>query len=206
MDTKHKSNTLAPVQRKTLEFLRNFIAEHGFAPTLKDICSSIGAKSPSTAHFHLERLEKKGFLRRGEEGALELLDCDTPELSPMTVPLCGVIAAGSPIEAIENPNMIDIPPSMCDGRGEVYCLEVSGDSMIEDHICDGDIVIIRKQSTANNGDTVVAVFPDETATLKKFRSLRTGGAMLIPANSEMQPIKVDKVEIRGVMIGLLRIH
>ncbi len=200
----HKTSSLAPVQRKTLEFLRNFMAEHGFAPTLKDICNSIGVKSPSTAHFHLERLESKGFIQRGEDGAMELMDCDSPEMSPTAVPLAGVIAAGRPIEAIEQQTMIDIPPSMINGKGEIYCLEVSGESMIDEHICDGDIVVIRKQDTAENGQIVVALLDDGTATLKKYRRLKSGQVMLIPANPALQPITLDSVTVQGRVIGIMR--
>src|SRR3954471_5328472 len=89
-----KSNSLAPVQRQTLEFLRSFIADKGFAPTLKDIAERIGVKSLSTAHFHLERLEDKGFIKRGVDGFLELIESVKPQLGPTAVPLVGVIAAG----------------------------------------------------------------------------------------------------------------
>ncbi len=199
-----QSSTLAPVQRQTLEFLRNFLAEHGYAPPLKAIADFIGVKSPSTAHFHLERLENKGFIRRGAEGLLELLDRVTPELGPSAVPLVGVIAAGRPIEAIEQATMIEIPPSMINGRGEVYCLEVSGDSMIDEHICDRDVVVIKKQSAAEDGQIVVALLEDGSATLKRYRRLKSGQVMLIPANPTMQPITVDKVTIQGRLIGVIR--
>src|SRR5690606_27976169 len=134
--TVYRSSTLAPVQRQTLEFLRNFIAEKGYGPTLKDIAEHIGVKSVSTAHFHLERLENKGFIRRGDDGSIELIESAKPQLGPTAVPLSGVIAAGMPIEAIEQTTMIDVPSSMISGRGEIYCLEVSGESMIDAHICD----------------------------------------------------------------------
>lgn len=199
-----QSSTLAPVQRQTLEFLRNFLAEKGYAPALKDIADFIGVKSPSTAHFHLERLENKGFIRRGEDGMLELLDRVTPELGPTAVPLVGVIAAGRPIEAIEQSTTIEIPPGMIDGRGEVYCLEVSGNSMIDEHICDRDIVVIKKQDTAEDGQIVVALLSDGNATLKRFRRLKNGQVMLIPANPTMQPITVDRVSIQGRLIGVIR--
>lgn len=199
-----RSNTLAPVQRQTLEFLRNFIAENGYAPTLKTIAQHIGVKSASTAHFHLERLENKGFIRRGSDGLLELINISKPELSPSSVPLVGVIAAGRPIDAIEDKTMIEIPPSMITGRGEVYCLEVSGDSMIEAHICDGDIVVIRKQENAENEQIVVALLEDGSATLKKYRRLRNGKVMLIPANPTMSPMTLDGIEIQGRLIGVLR--
>lgn len=199
-----QSSTLAPVQRQTLEFLRNFLADKGYAPSLKAIADFIGVKSASTAHFHLERLEQKGFIRRGAEGMLELLDRVTPELGPSAVPLVGVIAAGRPIEAIEQSTTIEIPPSMIDGRGEVYCLEVSGNSMIDEHICDRDVVVIKKQDGAEDGQIVVALLDDGSATLKRYRRLKSGQVMLIPANPTMQPITVDKVTIQGRLIGVIR--
>lgn len=199
-----KTSTLAPVQRATLEYLRNFIAENGFAPTLKDIAQHIGVRSTSTAHFHLERLVDKGFIKRESEGGLELVEQELPELSPSAVPLVGVIAAGTPIEALEDKTMIDIPPSLIDGRGEVYCLEVSGNSMIDAHICDGDIVVIKKQEVADDGQIVVALLDDGSATLKKYRRLKNGKVMLVPANPTMSPITVDQVSIQGRLIGVIR--
>jgi len=201
----YRSSTLAPVQRATLEYLRNYLAEHGYGPTLKDIADHIGVKSPSTAHFHLERLESKGFIKRGEDGSLELIEATRPELGPTAVPLVGVIAAGMPIEAIERgPVMVDIPGSMLAGRGEVYCLEVSGDSMIDAHICDGDVVVIRKQESASDGEIIVALLDDGTTTLKTFRRLKGGKVMLVPANRTMPPITLDGVGIQGKVIGVIR--
>ncbi|MCB0338266.1 MAG: transcriptional repressor LexA [Bdellovibrionales bacterium] len=200
-----KSSTLAPVQRQTLEYLRNFIADKGFGPTLRDIADYIGVKSPSTAHFHLERLEDKGFIRRGEDGSIELIESKRPELGPTAVPLVGVIAAGLPIEAIEDRStMIELPSTMVESRGEVYCLEVSGESMIDEHICDGDIVVVRKQDHADNGQIVVALLEDGSATLKTYRRLKNGKVMLIPANPALKPIMLDQVEIQGTLIGVLR--
>lgn len=199
-----KSSTLAPVQRQTLEFLRNFIAEKGYGPTLKDISERIGVKSLSTAHFHLERLEDKGFIRRGEDGFIELIESNIPQLGPTAVPLVGVIAAGVPIEAIEDTTMVEIPSSMIDGRGEVFCLEVSGDSMIDAHICDRDMVVVRKQDTAVDGEIVVALLEDNSATLKTFRRLKNGKVMLIPANRTMTPITLDRVTVQGKVIGVIR--
>ena len=199
-----KSSTLAPVQRQTLEFLRNFIADKGYGPTLKEIAQHIGVKSLSTAHFHLERLEHKGFIRRGDDGMIELVECARPELGPTAVPLVGVIAAGMPIEAIENKTMVDIPSAMIDGRGEVYCLEVSGDSMIDAHICDGDLVVVKRQESADNGQIVVALLDDGTATLKTYRRLKNGKVMLIPANPAMVPLTLDGVAIQGRVVGVIR--
>lgn len=198
------TSTLAPVQRQTLDFLRGFLADKGYAPSLKDIADGIGVRSVSTAHFHLERLENKGFIKRGDEGMLEIMDRPRPELGPTAVPLVGVIAAGQPIEAIEQSTTIEIPPSMVDGRGEVYCLEVSGNSMIDEHICDRDIVVIKKQDSAEDGQIVVALLEDGSATLKRYRRLKNGSVMLIPANPTMQPITVERVTIQGRLIGVLR--
>lgn len=199
-----KTSTLATVQRQTLEFLRQFLADRGYAPTLKEIADHIGVKSVSTAHFHLERLEQKGFIRRGEDSMIELVDVEKPQLGPTAVPLAGVIAAGRPIEAVQQNTWIDIPPNMIDGRGEVYCLEVSGDSMIDAHICDGDLVVIKKQDSANDGQIVVALLEDGTATLKYYRRLKTGQVMLIPANQKLEPITLDKVTVQGRLIGVIR--
>ncbi len=199
-----KTSTLAPVQRQTLEFLRNFIADRGYAPSLKDIAEHIGVKSLSTAHFHLERLVDKGFINRGEDGSLEIVEVSTPQLGPTAVPLVGVIAAGVPIEAIEQKTMIDIPSNMLDGKGEVFCLEVSGNSMIDAHICDRDIVVIKRQDFANDGEIVVALLEDGSATLKTYRRLKNGKVMLIPANQAMKPMTLDEVTIQGKVVGLLR--
>jgi repressor LexA len=198
------TSTLATVQRQTLEFLRNFIADRGYAPTLKDISQHIGVKSLSTAHFHLERLVDKGFIRRGEDGMVELVESSKPQLGPTTVPLVGVIAAGIPIEAIEDKTYIDVPSNMISGRGEVFCLEVSGESMIDAHICDRDIVVVRRQEIADDGDIIVACLDDGSATLKTYRRLKNGKVMLIPANPAMKPITLDKVTVKGKVIGIMR--
>ncbi|NDC38910.1 MAG: transcriptional repressor LexA [Proteobacteria bacterium] len=203
-ETGVRSSTLAPVQRQTLEFVRNFMADRGYAPSLKEIAEHIGVRSLSTAHFHLERLTDKGFIKRGSDGALELVEVSKPELGPTAVPLVGLIAAGMPIEAIENSTMIDIPSNMIPTRGEVFCLEVSGNSMIEDHICDGDVIVVQRQESADDGQIIVALLEDGTATLKRYRRLKNGKVMLIPANSSMAPITVDKVGIQGRLIGVIR--
>lgn len=202
-----KSHSLAPVQRQTLEYLRNFISEHGFGPTLKDIANYIGVRSPSTAHFHLTRLEEKGFLTRGDDGSVELLERQELHTTsqPFAVPLLGLIAAGSPIEAIEDTTVtVDVPPQFLDSRGEIFCLQVAGDSMIDAHIMDGDVIIVRKQDTADDGQIVVALLEDGTATLKTLRRAKGGKIMLLPHNPKHSPITVDKVDIQGRMVGLLR--
>ena len=205
-DTNHRSHSLAPVQRETLEFLRRFISDNGYGPTLKDIAQYIGVRSVSTAHFHLSRLEDKGFIMRGEDGSIELMEREELRnvAGPCAVPLLGHIAAGSPIEAIEDTSvMIDIPPQFIDRRGEIYCLQVTGDSMIDAHIMDGDVIIVRRQESADDGEIVVAVL-EGNATVKTFRRLKGGKIMLMPHNVAHQPIPADNAEIRGRVIGLVR--
>jgi len=206
-DASFLSHSLAPVQRQTLEFLRTFIADHGYGPTLKDIANYIGVRSPSTAHFHLSRLEDKGFIERGEDGSIELIERKElkNDAGPCEVPLLGLIAAGSPIEAIEdNSVMIEIPQQFLEPRKEIYCLQVTGDSMIDAHIMDGDLIIVSKQDTADNGQIVVAMLEDGSATVKTFRRLKGGKVMLVPHNPNHQPITVDNVDIQGRVVGLLR--
>lgn len=202
-----RSFSLAPVQRQTLEYLRGYISDKGYAPTLKDIASYIGVRSPSTAHFHLSRLEDKGFIRRGEDGSIELIDREELKTSagPCAVPLLGLIAAGSPIEAIEDTSvMVDIPPQFLDRHHEVFCLQVTGDSMIDAHIMDGDVIVVSKQDTADNGQIVVALLDDGSATVKTFRRLKGGKVMLLPHNPAHKPITVDNVHIQGRVVGLIR--
>ena len=201
------SHSLAPVQRQTLEFLRNFVAERGYGPTLKDICTFLGVRSPSTAHFHLGRLEDKGFIKKGEDGSITLVEKQevTTPLGPTAVPLLGLIAAGHPIEAIEDSSVsIDLPPQFIDHRGEIFCLQVTGDSMIDAHIMDGDIIVIRRQDTADDGQIVVALLEDNSATVKTFRRLKGGKVMLVPHNPQHKPITLDKVDIQGIVTGLIR--
>jgi len=203
------STVLPPMQRMTLLFMREYIARHGFAPTLKDIALHLGVRSASTAHFHLERLVQKGYLTKGAQGALWISE----EIEPINsnyVPLLGVVAAGVPLEAIENPHTIEIPARLATNNGSVFCLEVGGDSMVDAHICDGDIVVVRRQDYAENGQIVVALLDDGSATLKTFRRLKTGHVMLIPANKELeakkilQPLTLENVTIQGRVIGVIR--
>lgn len=204
MKTSRTIPTLSPVQHRTLAFIRDYLAEHCHAPALHEIATAIQVKSPSTAHFHLERLVQKGFIERKPGGAIRLIEITPPALSNTAVPLIGVIAAGLPLEAVENRSYIDVPSHLVSGRGEVFCLEVSGESMIDAHICNGDIVVIRKQDHAEDGQIVVALLPDGSATLKTYRRLKNGSVMLIPANPTMKPLTVDSVQIQGKVIGLLR--
>jgi len=195
---------LTPKQLRIVEFVRRYDRDHGFAPTLDEIASEFGV-SKVTIHEHMKALERKGAVRRiyHKARSIEL----APELArdpdeETMLPMVGTIAAGQPIEAVETPDTIDLA-DMFRLKDGPYVLRVRGESMIEDNICDGDLVIIEKRETAHNGETVVAVLPDGEATLKRF--YREGSKVrLQPANAAMEPIIVNDVQIQGIVIGVLR--
>ena len=191
-------------QRQILDFLRAYHAEHGISPTLEEIAEQFGVNKV-TIFGHVAELERKGLLRRPQRGVsrgLQLVEDSETERSASTLPVLGKIAAGVPIEAIEDSETLDLLDLVPPGR-EVYALRVTGESMIEDAIADGDIVLVERRAHANNGETVVAVLPDGEATLKRFYR-EESGIRLQPANSSMEAILVPDVEIRGVVIGVVR--
>ncbi|MEM6674957.1 MAG: transcriptional repressor LexA [Planctomycetota bacterium] len=189
-------------QRDILEFLQGYLDEHGISPTLEEIAAHFGVNKV-TVFGHVAEMERKGVLRRRARGVsrgLELVD-EEDERAP-SLQVLGRIAAGAPIETIEEPEPLDLAALVPEGR-EVFALEVRGDSMIEDAIASGDIVVVERRTTARDGETVVAVLPSGEATLKRF--YREGKRFrLQPANETMEPIFVDEVEIRGVVIGVVR--
>lgn len=190
-------------QRQILDFLRAYHAENGISPTLEEIAEEFGVNKV-TIFGHVAELERKGLIRRPQRGVsrgLQIVE-DQETDSSQSLPILGSIAAGSPIEAIEDTETLDLGDLVPRGR-EVYALRVKGESMIEDAIADGDIVLVERRAHAQNGETVVAVLEDGEATLKRF--YREGnGIRLQPANASMQPILVPDVEIRGVVVGVVR--
>ncbi len=191
-----------PRQRSILVFVRDYLREHGVAPTLEEIGRSFGVHRV-TIFQHMNALERRGAVRRHPTlaRAIEILD---PDYQPDTgVQILGRIAAGAPIEAIEHPEPL-LPDDVLPSDGDHYALRVEGDSMIEDAICDGDLVVVRRTNRARNGDVVVAVLPGGDATLKRFRPLKGGRVRLEPANARLEPIEVDAVEIRGVVTAVVR--
>lgn len=190
-------------QRQIVDFLRAYHAEHGISPTLEEIAGHFGVNKV-TVFGHVSELERKGVLRRAARGAsraLQLVESDEP-VGSLRLPVLGSIAAGLPIEAIEDAESLDLADLVPEGR-DVYALRVKGDSMIEDAIADGDIVLVERREHARNGETVVALLPDGQATLKRFYR-EPKGIRLQPANSTMEPILVSDVQIRGVVIGVVR--
>ena len=198
---------LTEKQNKVLDFLKQSIAKNGYPPTVREICKAIGLSSPATVQSHLNMLEKKGYIKKGDSKnrAIELLvENEYEEKDIVDVPLLGKVTAGSPIEAIEMPDeFFSLPASMIPTRKEVFTLRVNGTSMINAGIHDGDIVIVQKQSTANNGEIVVAMTEENEVTLKTFYK-EDGYFRLQPENDTMAPIILDKVYIVGKAIGLYR--
>jgi SOS regulatory protein LexA len=197
-------------QTAILEFIKSEVREKGYPPSVREIGEAVGLASSSTVHGHLDRLEKKGLIRRDptKPRAIEILDEEDENLvqinySVRRVPLVGKVTAGVPITATENiEEYYPLPASMV-GDQHVFMLSVQGDSMIEAGIHNGDFVIVRQQQAANNGDIVVAMTEDDEATVKTFYKERDH-IRLQPENSSMEPLRLTKVSILGKVIGLIR--
>ena len=197
---------LTPRQLDVLVAIRNYRHLHGMAPTMQELADQLGT-SKVTIFEHIEALERKGVVRRNAHmsRSLEIVAKYLPdEERPTKLPLLGTIAAGAPILAVENREELDLEQVFRSRHG-VFVLKVKGDSMIEDHLCDGDYVVIERRETARNGETVVALIDDAEATLKRI--YKEGGKVkLQPANSEMKPriLESGRVRIQGVVIGVMR--
>lgn len=185
-----------------LDFIRREIDDKGYPPSVREICLAVGLKSTSTVHAHLNRLEEEGYIRRDatKPRALELTD--TATVRGRSVPLVGRVTAGMPILAQQNIEEYYMLPQNLVGGDEVFILSVQGESMIEAGILDGDFVIVRRQSHAENGDIVVAMIDDE-ATVKRIFYEKTR-VRLQPENSAMQPIYARDVTVLGCVIALFR--
>jgi len=195
-------------QQAILDFIKASVRERGYPPSVREIGEAVGLASSSTVHGHLDRLEKKGLIRRDptKPRAIEILDDDSRAnfaLSVRQVPLVGKVTAGEPITATENIEDYFSLPVHLVGDQEVFMLSVQGDSMIEAGIFDGDYVIVRQQPTAANGDIVVAMTEDGEATVKTFYKEKDH-IRLQPENSSMEPIRLRDVTILGKVIGLIR--
>jgi repressor LexA len=192
-------------QREIYEYVRAFVAERGYSPSLEEIGEQFGLSSVATVHKHVQHLVEKGHLRKAWNRSRSLEPVDEEAKGVVDVPLLGVVAAGAPIEAIEVPERIALPSEMVRRPSETFVLRVRGDSMIEEQIRDGDYVVVERRKEARNGETVVALVGGSEATLKKF--FRRGAKVVLePANQALRPIEVpaSQVEIQGVVRGLLR--
>jgi repressor LexA len=193
-------------QREILDFIGEFASDHGYAPSFEEIAARFGYASLATVHEHLENLRAKGHIRKGynESRSIEVVPAEA-RVSAVALPLMGQVAAGSPIEAIPEREEVSVPEDML-GRGEHYVLRVTGDSMIEEQIRDGDYLVVRHRETAENGDMVVALVDRESATVKKFYREKDGRIRLQPANAAVQPMVfgAERVQIQGIVMGVMR--
>ncbi len=192
-------------QKEIFDYIQDFLAKKGYAPSLIEISRHFNLNSISTIHKHLVHLEEKGLIRRhwNRARAIEVVPAQ-PSPEARDVPLIGLISAGQPIEAVRANEMVAIPEDMI-GRRDVYVLKVKGESMIDEQIRDGDYVIVENRSEARNGEMVVALLEGESATLKKYYREK-GEIRLQPAHPTMRPIlaKEENVEVQGVVVGMLR--
>jgi len=200
---------LSERQQQILEFIRTELQVRGYAPTVRDIVRHVGDRSPTSVHRHLKTLERHGLIVRDakKSRSIRMVGQEPGQAdwgrSPARagLPLAGVIAAGSPIEAIEQDERIDFDALF--NRDGHFVLRVRGDSMIEDHIDDGDLVVVRQTERCREGDTVVALLEDGTATLKRFYR-EPDRIRLQPANAKLEPIYAQNVKILGVVAGVVR--
>jgi repressor LexA len=198
--------TLTKKQREVLNFIKDFVSRNGYAPSYEEIAHGLGLSSQSTIHVHIENLRSKGFLTKkwNANRSIDLAEHSSHSRFLVEAPLAGRIVAGEPLEAIEDIQTIGLPSEMV-GKHETYVLQVKGDSMIEDHVLDGDYVIVEKRQLIQDGDMVVALIKGSEATLKRFykeqRRIR-----LQPSNPRYEALVYDEqeVNIQGVVIGILR--
>lgn len=197
------TKSLTEKQQLVLQFIKDEIQCRGYPPTVREICQGLGLRSSSTVHAHLSQLEKKGYIRRDptKPRAIEVLMDERADAVP--VPIIGKVTAGEPILAIENQEGTMTLPKEFVGNGENFLLRVRGDSMIRAGILDGDLVLVRRQDTADNGDIVVALLNGEEATVKRFFREK-GYIRLQPENEHLEPIITKEIRILGKVIGVLR--
>ncbi len=194
-------------QREILDFITGHLDAKGYAPSFEEIARQFGFHSLATVHEHLTNLERKGYIRRAhnESRAIEIVP-PKGQTGATELPLLGLVAAGQPIEAISGNDTIAVPDELVPRRGRSYVLKVRGDSMIDEHIKDGDFVVVQERNQADSGQTVVALVHGDSATVKRFYREPGGWIRLQPANPSMQPLRVNErdVIVQGVVVGVIR--
>ncbi|CEI84089.1 LexA repressor [Oceanobacillus oncorhynchi subsp. incaldanensis] len=200
---------LSKRQQMIFDFIKDQVEQKGYPPSVREIAVAVGLASSSTVHGHLERLENKGYIRRDptKPRAIEIIynnENDAPKDKAIYVPVIGKVTAGIPITAIENvEEFIPVPSSSAGPEDNLFVLVIDGDSMIEAGILDKDMVIVKQQSSADNGDIVVAMTDENEATVKRFFKEKTR-FRLQPENATMEPLYYENVSILGKVIGLYR--
>jgi repressor LexA len=192
-------------QRQILDYVQSFIDAEGYSPSFEEIAANFGYSSLATVHEHLSNLETKGYLRKNynKSRSLELVAAQGALAEEL--PLLGSVAAGLPIEAIEEQETLAVPHDML-RNGSNYVLRVKGDSMVEEQIRDGDYIVVNSRQTAENGEMVVALVGGDSATVKKFYREKDGMIRLQPANFTMEPMyfPAEEVQIQGIVIAVIR--
>jgi len=194
-------------QREILSYLASYVGDNGYAPSFEEIAAKFNYSSLATVHEHLSNLERKGCIKRSynESRAIEILPSEHQPRA-IEVPLLGSVAAGLPIEELATGESIGVPDSFVRRSGNHYALRVRGNSMIDEQIRDGDVVVVQERHSADNGEMVIAMTHGTAATVKKFYRERDGRIRLQPANEAMAPIYVHEndITIQGVVVGVLR--
>ncbi len=191
-------------QKDILDYVKDFLHRHGYSPTLEEIANHFSLASLNGVYKHLRALEERGFIRRLSNQSRSIQVLETSLSRQVVLPLLGYIAAGQPVEPVADVEEISVPESFLTRRKN-YVLRVRGDSMIDEHIQDGDYVIIEQREEAQNGETVIALIDGESSTLKKF--YREGNRIrLQPANPDLTPLYVDEaqLQVQGVVVGVMR--
>ncbi len=198
------STIISEKQRQVYDFIVKFVKTEGHSPMIRDIARHFGFSSPATVHKYLVALEVAGMIVRGKRNALVQLLPEEHNSEAIDIPLLGKIAAGRPIDVIAQEEAVSIPKEML-GRSRTYALRVVGDSMIDEHIADGDLIVVEHCQQAQNGQTIVALVDDNSATVKKI-FYEKGQVRLQPANQKYQPIMLNpnQVKVQGRVIGVMR--
>lgn len=194
-------------QREILDFISSHISEQGYAPSFEEIAARFTFRSLATVHEHLTNLERKGYIHRAhnESRAIEVVP-PKGQTGATELPLLGLVAAGEPIEAVTGQDVIAVPDELVPRRGRSYVLKVRGQSMIDEHIKDGDFIVVQERNQAENGQTVVALVNGSSATVKRFYREPGGWIRLEPANTTMSALRLNErdVLVQGVVVGVIR--
>ncbi len=192
-------------QKEILDFITDFIEREGYSPSMEEIAAHFHFASLNAVFKHLQALESRGHLRRDPNRARAIEVSHGASAGARTVPMFGYIAAGRPIEAVETPETVSIPEDFLPRRASCYVVRVQGESMIEDHIQDGDYVVVESRAEANDGEMVVALVDGESVTLKRLYR-ENGNIRLQPSNTAVAPIVLEaaRVKVQGVVVGVMR--
>lgn len=198
---------LSKRQKEILDYLEEYLGEHGYAPSFEEIARRFTYSSLATVHEHLENLRRKGYIRKtyNESRSIELMPAGARPAAA-ELPLLGTVAAGVPIEAIQEQETIAVPEDMLARSGNNYVLRVRGESMIDEQIRDGDYIIVNSRQRVENGEMVVALVDGESATVKKFYREADGRIRLQPANPTMPPLfyEAEDIVVQGTVVGVIR--